>query len=117
MTWTFRAASNCDKGDMPDSYLQIAIVTIISLFGWLINSLLQAIKMDIHKLGETMSAITRDLRDARKEFEGKVTNQGFSLRAEIADLSRRLASVEGHCQSEHGEHMRRADDIHRMTRS
>ncbi len=102
---------------MPETYVQIAIVTVLSLFGWLINSLLQSIKTDIHKLGETMSAIAKDLRDARKEFEGKVTDQGFSLRAEIADLSRRLASIEGRCQSEHGEHMRRADDVRRMTRS
>lgn len=102
---------------MPETYVQIAIVTVLSLFGWLINSLLQSIKTDIHKLGETMSAIAKDLRDARKEFEGKVTDQGFSLRAEIADLSRRLASIEGRCQSEHGEHMRHADDVRRMTRS
>ena len=102
---------------MPETYVQIAIVTVISLFGWLINSLLQSIKTDIHKLGETMSAIAKDLRDARKEFEGKVTDQGFSLRAEIADLSRRLASIEGRCQSEHGEHMRRADDVRRVTRA
>lgn len=101
---------------MTEPYLQIALGTVIALFGWLVNNLLQAIKTDIHKLGETMSAISKDLRDARKEFEVKVTDQGASIRAEIADLSRRLASIEGRCQSEHGEHMRRADDIHRMTR-
>lgn len=102
---------------MPDAYLQIAIVTIISMFGWLINSLLQSIKTDVHKLGETMTSIAKDLRDARKEFDIKVADQGMSIRAEMTDLSRRLANIEGRCQSEHGEHQRRIDDVKRVSRS
>ena len=96
------------KGSM-DAYIQIAIVAVIGLIGWLVTNLLNAIKIDIHKLGETISAISRDLREARKEFEVKVTTQELSLRADMADLSRRLAIVEGRCQS---EHQRRADDVH-----
>jgi len=104
---------------MTDTYLSILLVSAIGQFGWLLNNLLQSIKTDIHKIGETITSLALDLKDARKEFEVKVTDQGLSIRAEISDLSRRMAIVEGRCQSEHGEHMRRADDghVHRISRS
>ncbi len=101
---------------MIETILPIALVTMIGLFGWLFKDLLDTIRKEIHSLAVSLSRLAEEIETARKEFERRIGDHSRVMHTDLADLNRRLAVVEGRCQSEHGgERQRRGEDTpHRM---
>jgi hypothetical protein len=110
---------------MNDAYIQIAIVTAIGLIAFMAKMILQDIKAlvsnGLRDLSKAIRDLSQGLQAARSEFAARLDSQNSAVQIAISDLDRRLSTMEGRCNNEHGESHRRAGDdeamIIRHTRS